>query len=381
MAGISKKTYKTKKGTITRYVITYRDIYGKQHTTGNYATKKEALMDINKYQKTKTDDKNIKNIDIFNNYIDICQKRGRAKSTIYGYELIKNSYLGKYLDIKYSKMNSLDWQQILYEIKENVSAFASISTYRFLRASFNYAIKYNNISVNPITVVEPVNKPIVEHNHFETNELLLLLKICKEKYPQYYAVFFTFIGTGMRAGEIFGLLKENINFEKNTIKVCTQYTKGEFKEATKTKQTRIVYLFPTLANVLKEHIANDKSNSKLVFHNSKGNFLSITNFRKRFWLKLLESCGYPKNYARIHDLRGSYSDLSATLGLSITFAQDQLGHSSPITTLQNYNQTNNTMRKDGISKFENVFEKCEHNVSIKTQNTKTNVLQFRKKQL
>ena len=69
MAGISKKTYKTKKGTITRYVITYRDIYGKQHTTGNYATKKEALMDINKYQKTKTDDKNIKNIDIFNNYI------------------------------------------------------------------------------------------------------------------------------------------------------------------------------------------------------------------------------------------------------------------------------------------------------------------------
>ena len=53
MAGISKKTYNTKKGKVTKYVITYRDIYGKQHTTGNYATEKEAKKDLSKYQEIK----------------------------------------------------------------------------------------------------------------------------------------------------------------------------------------------------------------------------------------------------------------------------------------------------------------------------------------
>ena len=42
MAGISKKRIKTKKGYITKYTITYRDVFGKQHTSGVYETLKEA---------------------------------------------------------------------------------------------------------------------------------------------------------------------------------------------------------------------------------------------------------------------------------------------------------------------------------------------------
>ena len=44
MAGISKKTQKLKNGKVKLfYTITYRDVYGKQHTSGIYATKKQKL--------------------------------------------------------------------------------------------------------------------------------------------------------------------------------------------------------------------------------------------------------------------------------------------------------------------------------------------------
>ena len=49
MAGISKKTIRTKKGTVIKYTISYYDIFGIQHTSGIYDTKKEAKKDINKY--------------------------------------------------------------------------------------------------------------------------------------------------------------------------------------------------------------------------------------------------------------------------------------------------------------------------------------------
>ena len=42
MAGISKKRVKTKNGEITKYTITYYDVFGKQHTSGIYDTIKEA---------------------------------------------------------------------------------------------------------------------------------------------------------------------------------------------------------------------------------------------------------------------------------------------------------------------------------------------------
>jgi len=46
MAGISKKKIKKGEKVIIKYTITYRDIFGKQHTSGLYDTIKEAKKDL-----------------------------------------------------------------------------------------------------------------------------------------------------------------------------------------------------------------------------------------------------------------------------------------------------------------------------------------------
>lgn len=374
MAGISKKKIKTKKGEVIKYTITYYDIFGKQHTSGIYDTIKDAKKDLHKFEKIFNSDKNVTIGEILSAYINECKKKNRTKSTIEYYERTRDLYLKDYLLVKYFKMSKINWQELIYALRNDFSPHVADGCYRTLRAVFNWAKEENLIEDNTFAKVKTVPKPDKLHNHFDVDEVLKLLEICKRNFIEYYPLFFTLVGTGMREGEIFGLLKENIDFEKNIIKVCSQFTKGEFKKETKTKKIRLVYMFPTLAHILKKHIENDTTASNLVFHNSKGNFLNPSNVRNRFWLKLLELAGYPPNYARIHDLRGTNTDLAAVLELPITFSQEQLGHASPTTTLQNYAQTNSTMRKIGVNKFEEIFKKCEQNESKAKNEQKSNVV-------
>lgn len=373
MAGISKK--KTGKG--IKYVITYRDVFGKQHTSGLYDTKAQARKDLYKYERKRPKEK-ITLGKLFDKYIQECIRRNRAKRTVAYYNEIKKYYLEPYMTLQYQNFNRSDWQELLYEIRDKHSPNAADGCFRTLRAVINWAEYEELITENTFKKVKRIELADKEYNHFDIDEIIKLLNNCKLYFPDKYVMLFTFIGTGMREGEIFGLLKENINFEKNIIKVCTQYTNGEFKIETKTKKIRSIYMFPTLAQLLKKHIKKDETQSKLVFHNKNGGFFHHTNIRERFWKKLLELSGYPRNYARLHDLRGTNSDIAVAIGLPITFAQDQLGHASAITTLKNYNKTNNTMRKNGVMKLEEVFQKCENFVRTEGRTSQNNVLYFPK---
>ena len=378
MAGISKKRIKTKTGEKVKYTITYYDVFGKRHTSGYYETIKEAKRDLWKFELKKSNGKTLTIGDILDIYIENCKLKNRAKNTLRDYLLYRNNHLKKIENIKYDKITSYDWQNIIYDISNKISPYASIGSFRLLRAAFNHAEKFNLILTNNFKAVEPPEIPIVSHNHFEIEEMLKILEACKKTYKEFYALIFTFVGTGMREGEIFGLLKENFDDKKNIIHVCTQYTNNEFKHILKGKKRRDVYIFPALAEAIKKHIEEDKTDSPLVFHNKDGGFLNQSNIRKRVWLPLLKLCGYPENYARMHDLRGSYTDLASVLGLAITFSKDQLGHSSAITTLENYNQTNKAMIEQGMNKFEQVFTKYQQNISKKIINQNSKVIQFPK---
>ena len=61
-------------------------------------------------------------------------------------------------------------------------------------------------------------------------------------------------------------------------------------------------------------------------------------------------------------MRGSYIDLILANGLSIKFAQDQVGHAKSETTLNVYSRNNEDMIKNAIGRIENIFsKKCEQN--------------------
>ena len=357
MAGINKKVYRKKNGQeVTIYTITYRDIHGKQHTSGSYKTLKEARKDLEKYN-TKINTSHILTVDeIIDIYIESREKKGRANNTIRNYKYYKSYIKRDFEGVKYNKLTAYKWQNWLYKIADTETVYVAEGCYRLLCAAYKYCRKFKKITENIFIDVEPIDIPKTEHNHFDLDEIKIFLDVCEKQFSRWYVMFFTFIASGGRAGEIYGLKKCYVDFDNDRIEVAGQYTHGEYKNKLKTEKSRRTwYLFPMWKKMLQEHIASDTTGSEFVFHNEEGNPLDASNVRERFWRKLLSACGYPKDYARMHDLRGSNSDLSIALGLSITYTSESLGHYDIETTRKYYNQNNATMIKDATEKYEAFF--------------------------
>ncbi len=93
-----------------------------------------------------------------------------------------------------------------------------------LQCVFQAAIKdWFWINENPVLKVR--KPPIANHTSRESltpNECRLLLDACKEsRNPYLYYIVLIALGTGMRRGEILGLRWENIDFQKNLIRLKT----------------------------------------------------------------------------------------------------------------------------------------------------------------
>lgn len=364
MAGISKKTYNTKKGKVTKYVITYRDIYGNQHTTGNYATEKDAKRDLSKFQDIKI---NSANNPTFGELIDLFMEKATRKfatNTVKAYKSYISQYLNILYPIKYKKLNSLMLQKFFDDL-EKEKAYTAHNVLKFCKGAINYCISKKVINdYNVFNELDNIKRPPRDLNHLELEDSLRVLEKCRELYPEYYALTFLLIGSGMRIGEVIALNKSDFN--GNSVKVNKQFTADELKPSPKTaKSNRTVYLFPLLAEVLQEHIKKLPDNTELLFPNKAGGYINPSNFRNRVWKPLLKESGIDYR-VRLHDIRGSYIDLIISSGLSGKFAQSQAGHEDSSTTYNIYAQNN----KAGINKAMNVLnnmfvEKCEQNVSKK----------------
>lgn len=141
-------------------------------------------------------------------------------------------------------------------------------------------------------------------------------------------VIFTVLkGTGLRESELAGLDLSDLHLEED-MPYITILGKGKYREA----ENRIVYVTKSAVVALKEWI-NYRStleniiDKEAVFINKNGKRTTEDNIKAIF-----------KNYGNgitPHMMRHYYASVMASKG-NIVFAQQQLGHSSMSTTINNY---------------------------------------------
>ena len=367
MAGISKKTHKTKKGLVTKYVITYRDVFGKQHTSGFFDTLKEAKRELYKYEDVKRVNSNYTNGELFNIFIESIKTKF-AKNTLNAYKTYLNVKLKPLLDIKYSKNNVLFLQEFFNQMEKD-KPYTAHNVLKFCKGAINYLIKKRIISdSNIFDELDNIKRPPKNLHHLEIKDILKILECCKNSfyYSKHYVFLFTLIGAGLRIGEIIALNKSD--FERTeyggVLYITKQITAGELKYMPKTsKGYRKVYVFNLLAELIEEHIKKNKD-FDLLFPNEVGKPLSAENLRNRFWKNILKESQINKRI-RLHDLRGSYIDLIIASGLSGKFAQNQAGHEDWNTTYNIYAQNSSDGVNEAMHKLNKIFsEKCEINVRL-----------------
>lgn len=141
------------------------------------------------------------------------------------------------------------------------------------------------------------------------------------------AIFRVLRGTGIRESELAGLDLSDLHLDED-MPYITILGKGVYREM----QNRIVYLSGTALKAIKEWLEYRSTldnivDTKAVFINKNGKRTTEDNIKAIF-----------KNYGNgitPHMMRHYYASVMASKG-NIVFAQQQLGHSSMSTTINNY---------------------------------------------
>ncbi|MBR2311294.1 MAG: site-specific integrase [Oscillospiraceae bacterium] len=179
-------------------------------------------------------------------------------------------------------------------------------------------------------------------------------------------LFITTLFTGMREGEVCGLLWDCVDLTKGTMTINKQLqlvrnTHGEHRLLpTKNSKGRTIALAPSVINILREvrkqQLINRmrygecwQNDSNFVFTNELGHYLKPQAVRREF-KRIVATIGRPD--ARFHDLRHSYAVAAIKSGDDIKTVQENLGHATASFTLDIYGHVTEKMKKESASRME-----------------------------
>ena len=232
-----------------------------------------------------------------------------------------------------------------------------------LHKALQQAVLLNYIRYNPTTAcVLPkiVKKEIHPLTDQQTAQLLNLLKGSKYEIPLTVDLF-----TGLREGELLGLMWDCVDFEKGTLLVNKQLRRSQRKGGTyyfsppKNNKSRTITPAPYVMKLLQVQKAQQArqrlmagpawEDSGLVFTNEFGRYVSYRTIFDSF-KRIVKRIGLPD--ARIHDLRHTYAVNCICAGDDIKTVQSNLGHANAAFTLDVYGHFTDDMRSVSTQRME-----------------------------
>jgi len=191
-----------------------------------------------------------------------------------------------------------------------------------LGAMFNLALKWGYATANPVKGVSQLKEDNGKKPRFlSQGECRILLENCGE---DLYPVFYTFLNTGMRKGELENLEWSDVDFERRKIKI-------QIKNGWRPKTSeREIQMNDGLFELLKKHKAETQNGLSYVFH-KKGAPIEPNLLRKRL-MSITKKCGFP-DVTKIHTLRHTFASHLVMKGVDLPTIKKLMGHSDIETTM------------------------------------------------
>lgn len=223
---------------------------------------------------------------------------------------------------------------------EGMSPGTVRNVYSVLRNAMNRGLRLGMAKTNPCTNVDLPRSP--------RQEMLFLLPeevraVAEAIDPHYRVLVYTAAYTGLRAGELLGLQRQDVDLLRGVLQVrrALKDVDGKLELGpTKTHTQRTVSLPAFLRDMLREHLAQllagDEADA-LVFPSKTGKPLRHNLFYRRHF-KPAARAALPaaKHGLRFHDLRHTCAALSVAAGAHVKLISARLGHSSVQITLDRY---------------------------------------------
>ena len=232
-----------------------------------------------------------------------------------------------------------------------------------LHKALQQAVLLNYIRYNPTTAcVLPkiVKKEIHPLTDQQTAQLLNLLKGSKYEIPLTVDLF-----TGLREGELLGLMWDCVDFEKGTLLINKQLRREQKKggeyyfSPPKNNKSRCLTLAPSVIqlfrlqkleqNSMQTEAGDAWEEHSLIFTNQTGGYLSYRTVYDCF-KRIVRNIGAPAT--RFHDLRHTFAVASIKSDDDIKTVQENLGHATAAFTLDVYGHFTDDMRSVSAQRME-----------------------------
>ncbi len=200
-----------------------------------------------------------------------------------------------------------------------------------LSSLFEDAVKWRYAAFNPVRAVKKC-RPDVDAEDFQfwtVKESEAFLAAVAEHRPRWHVFFLTALRTGMRLGELAALRWEDVDLERNRLRVKRSYSHGH-ETSPKGGRSRTLPMTPQLRLALTEHKLATGGRER-VFLSDEGELLDHNRVKHHFWCGLRES-GMKR--IRFHDLRHSFASQLVIAGVSVYKVQKLLGHQDVKTTMR-----------------------------------------------
>ena len=275
-----------------------------------------------------------------------------------------NPYIGK---IKLSELRPDQVQTFYNRLSQKGYTQSTIRiVHAVLHKSLNQAVKWGLIGRNPSSLVE---KPKPKKKEMKTwNNLQVMSFLSAIQDPKYQALFYLAVTTGMRQGELLGLMWEDLDWITGHIQVKRQLQRitglGKvLREPKSASGKRTIVLGQTALDKLKENKDNQFRLKSFVGENWKEHNLIFTSSvgtgiePRRMYLMFKK---YSKNVnlpsIRLHDLRHTAATLMLQENVHPKIVQERLGHSDITLTLNTYSHVTPVMQNDVAEKLDNLLK-------------------------
>ena len=305
--------------------------------------------------------------DYFGRWLESFSKVRNSARTSYGDESIYNRYFRNTIGRKkLEKLQALDIQSVYAGLtRRGLSPQTIKHAHALIRKCLNQAVKWKLIVQNPALLVETPRVQRSERRVLAPDEARRFIAACED--DPFGLVFEFALLTGMRPEEYLAVKWEDIDFERNTVRVRRAIVRHKgnwtFNEPKTSRSRRTIVLPGSLMRKVvihrqKQSFAQLKAmnlweDNDLVFCNEFGRPLHIPNLTYRHFRPTLEKARLPQ--IRLYDLRHSHATLLLSADEHPKVVAERLGHSTIVLTLDTYSHVLPTMQKRATDKLDKMI--------------------------
>lgn len=185
--------------------------------------------------------------------------------------------------------------------------------------------------IERVPPIRRLKEPSSGYDWLNASESRRFLSAIEQHYPQWTALFWTALRTGLRRGELFALHWEDLDFARAQLQVHRSVFRGRLGP-TKTGRGRTVPMTAELKAKLEQHRRRRRGRTAIVFPAASGELTVHQDQVDRPLHGALKKAGLRR--VTFHSLRHSFASQLVSAGRTLKEVQELLGHSSIHTTMR-----------------------------------------------